>query len=724
MGGDPYVFARQPPIYAEKKETPMTAMPEPTAPRAEKRPHTQSRFGIEWTDDYAWMRDDNWQAVMHDPTQLRADIRAHLEAENAYTNAALAPLSDLKATLFEEMKGRLEPTARGVPLPDGPYAYFHFYREGDQHGVYARHDLASKNPGDEIILDCDALAKGTKFFDIGDVSHSPNHKWLAYSVDEKGSENYAVFLRDLATGETHGTGIDRSAGALVWAANSRTIFWVERDENQRPYAVRFRDVFDAKAKIHTAYEEQDPGFFVSVGSSDDDRFIEVSVHNHTTSETHRIPSVDPSTPPVCFAPRQDGLEYSVHDCGGQSYILTNAPDQDGHKSVDFAVMTGKAGQAPSEWQPFIPHRPGTLILGMETFSRWLVRLERENALPQIIIRNMESGEEHAISMPEAAYGLGIMSGYEYDTDILYISYASPSRPGTVYRYNMATRERVSVREQIVPSGHKPEDYRVERITIQARDGEHIPVTILARKNVKIDGSNPLLLYGYGSYGITIPAAFRTNILSLVDRGMVYAIAHIRGSMAKGYQWYLDGKLEKKTNTFNDFVDSGRALAALGWTAEGRIVAHGGSAGGLLVGAALNQAPELFAGVIAAVPFVDVLNTMSDTDLPLTPPEWPEWGNPIEDEEAFHRLGSYSPYDNVTAKAYPPALITGGLTDPRVTYWEPAKWAAKLRDHQTGEAPILLKINMDAGHQGESGRYDSLKETALEYAFALDCVGLA
>ena len=421
---------------------------------------------------------------------------------------------------------------------------------------------------------------------------------------------------------------------------------------------------------------------------------------------------------MCFSARQDGIEYSLHEQGGVTYILTNAGG-----AVDFQIMTGKSGQTPADWTPYIPHQSGRLILGMESFASWLVRLEREEAVPRLVIRNMDSGEEHAIEMPEAAYGLGIKSGYEYATDTLYFTYASPSRPGTVYRYDMKSRERVSVREQVVPSGHTPTDYRVARISITARDGERIPVTILARKDVKIDGSNPLLLYGYGSYGITIPASFRTNILSLVDRGMVYAIAHIRGSMSKGYQWYLDGKLEKKTNTFNDFVDAGRALADLGWTSEGSIVAHGGSAGGLLVGAALNQAPDLFAGVMAAVPFVDVLNTMSDTELPLTPPEWPEWGNPITDEAAFHRLRSYSPYDNVSARAYPPALITGGLTDPRVTYWEPAKWAAKLREHQTGDAPILLKINMDAGHQGESGRYDSLKETALEYAFALDCVGL-
>ena len=697
----------------------MKIRPGQPAPQAKKHAHTQTRFGVTWTDDYAWMRDDNWQAVMRDPSVLNADIRSHLETENAYTEQALSPLKALKDQVFEEMKGRLEPTAREVPMPDGPYAYFHFYREGDQHGVYARHDVAASTPHDEIILDCDAEAKGTEFFDLGDVSHSPNHKWLAYSYDDKGSENYQVFLRDLDNGDVSPTGIDRSAGALVWAADNRTLFWVERDENQRPYAVRFRDVFDAQGKVHTAYEEQDPGFFVSVGSSDDEAYIEIIAHNHTTSEVHRIPSDVPQTPPVCFSPRQDGIEYSLHDQGGTTYILTNAGE-----AVDFQIVTGTSGQTPSAWKPYIPHHPGRLVLGMESFKNWLVRIEREDALPRLVIRNMQNGEEHVITMPEAAYGLGIKSGYEYNTDTLYFSYASPSRPGTVYKYNMRTREREIVREQVVPSGHNPDDYRVERISITARDGEKIPVTILARHDVKIDGSNPLLLYGYGSYGITIPAAFRTNILSLVDRGMVYAIAHIRGSMSKGYQWYLDGKLEKKTNTFNDYVDAGRALSDLGWTSEGRIVAHGGSAGGLLVGAAINQAPELFAGVMAAVPFVDVLNTMSDTELPLTPPEWPEWGNPITDEEAFNRLRSYSPYDNVAARAYPPALITGGLTDPRVTYWEPAKWAAKLREHQTGDAPILLKINMVAGHQGESGRYDSLKETALEYAFALDCAGLS
>ena len=702
----------------------------PTAPKAQKRPETFEQLGRKRTDDYAWMKDTNWQAVMRDPSLLQADIREHLEQENAYTESVLSPLTPLKETLFEELKGRLEPESSTTPLPDGDWAYFHHYRKGDQHGEYARVKINSDTPltltdtvlsQSEIVLDAEELSEDYKaYFDLGDISHSPDHNWLAYGVDGQGSENYHVFLRELGSdAPAIDTGIDKSAGALVWASDSRTLFWVERDENQRPHAVMRKDVFDTDAEPVCVYKEDNPGFFVSVGLSDDFKHIEISPHNHTTSEVWRIPADQPETAPVCFAKRVKGLEYSLSDQGGRTYILTNAND-----AVDFQIMVAD-GPAPSgDWQPFIPHQPGTLILGMESFANFLVRLERQDALPRIVIRDMTTQEEHLIEMDEPAYGLGIVSGYEYETDRLYFSYASPTTPSQIYAYDMKTRDRILVKQQIVPSGHTIEDYVTERLSIKARDGEAIPVTLLRRSDTKVDGTAPLLLYGYGSYGITIPAAFRTTILSLVDRGFVYAIAHIRGSMAKGYQWYLDGKLEKKPNTFNDFIDVGRGLCALGYSRKGQLVAHGGSAGGLLVGAAINQTPDLFAGAIAAVPFVDVLNTMSDTSLPLTPPEWPEWGNPLEDETAYDNIQAYSPYDQVEEKTYPATLITGGLTDPRVTYWEPAKWAAKLREHQRGDAPILLKTNMEAGHQGESGRYDSLKETALEYAFALAAVGKA
>jgi len=696
----------------------MTHPPHNT-PKPQKRPVHHRRFGHEWTDDYAWLKDENWQAVLRDPATLSADIKAYLEAENNYTKAQLGPLSDLEEALFREMKDRLEPARSSTKLPDGPWRYYHRFEAGQEHGAYMREP---REGGDaRTILDAELLSAASDgFFDIGDVSHSRDHARVAYGVDLQGSENYDVHIVPADGGEAVFTGIDTSAGSLVWAADCKTLFWVERDENQRPSRVRFRDV-DQAGKAATAFVETDPGFFVGIGVSDDDHHITISAHDHTTSEVWAVPVDAPETPPICFAPRRSGIEYEVAPHQGASYILSN--DQ---KAVDFAIFRSETllGQLsdPAEWTAYIDHEPGRLILGMETYAGHMVRLERENALPRIVIRDMTTNDEHAIELDEQAYSLGLVSGYEYDTTQIHYSYSSPTTPASVYAYDMTTREQTLVQRQKVPSGHQPDDYVTQRIEITARDGESIPVTLLYRKGVKPDGTNPVLLYGYGSYGHTIPADFRTARLSLVDRGFVYAIAHIRGGMAKGYDWYSAGKLDRKINTFNDFVDAGRGLVDLGWTARGKIVSHGGSAGGLLVGAALNQDPGLFGAVIGAVPFVDVLNTMSDGELPLTPPEWPEWGNPLEDETAFRTILSYSPYENVVDADYPPVLITGGLTDPRVTYWEPAKWAATLRDHQTGDAPIMLKMNMEAGHQGESGRYQSLKETALEYAFALWAVG--
>ena len=696
----------------------MTATP----PRAEKRPVHHSRFGHDWTDDYAWLKDENWQRVLREPDTLSADIRAHLEAENAYTKRVLSPLKGLEETLFEEMKARLEPARTSTKLPDGPWRYYHEFEAGQEHGLYRREPR--EGGAAQTLVDAERLSEPHEgFFDVGDVSHSPDHRHVAYGLDTKGAENHDVYVAPAdGSGEARFTGIGTAAGSLVWSGDSRTLFWVERDANQRPSTVRRKRVFE-DGEAATSYEETDPGFFVSVGTSDDDRHVLISAHDHTTSEVHAVPMDAPDADPVCYAPRRHGVEYSVAPHGGSAYILTNDRD-----AVDFAVFRSDTplGEAsdPASWESYIAHEPGRLILGLESYAGHLVRLERENALPRIVIRDMASGEEHAIAMDEAAYSLGLVGGYEYDTTEIHYSYSSPTTPASVFRYDMATRERELVKRQLVPSGHDPDDYETDRISVTARDGQSIPVTLLYRRGTEPDGTHPLLLYGYGSYGITIPADFRTTRLSLVDRGVVYAIAHIRGGMAKGYNWYLDGKLDSKTNTFNDYVDAGAALVELGWTARGKVIAHGGSAGGLLVGAALNQDPGLFGAVIGAVPFVDVLNTMSDGDLPLTPPEWPEWGNPLEDEAAFRNILAYSPYENVRKADYPPVLVTGGLTDPRVTYWEPAKWAAILREHQTGEAPILLKMNMEAGHQGESGRYASLKETAEEYAFALWAVGLA
>ena len=694
----------------------------PPAPIAKKQPKTITQLGRKRTDDYAWLKDENWQEVMDDPKALDGEIQAHLDTENAYCATLMEDTLELQETLFTQMKSRIKDDDSTVPAPDGPYEYAQKYRSGDQHGLYYR--VPKGTDKQEVLLDADALAattkqQGHKYFSVGGISHSDDHKYLAYCLDLTGSERYLIYILDIKTQAPIGAPIDNTSGDFEWAQDSQTLFWVERDKNNRPCKVYRKNMFDKNASAALVYEETDPGFFISVSRSDTGNYVEITCNDHTSSETWLIPANTPQKKPICAQPRQKLQEYTLHDHGDDFYVLTNADD-----AIDFKIMkTSQNHPSQEHWQDFIPYIPGTLILGIETYNGYLVRLERVNALPQIVIRDLGTDDEHIISFDEDAYALGLLGGYEFDTKWLRFSYSSPTTPNQVFDYNMQTRERILRKQTEIPSGHNPGDYKTERIEIEARDGQHIPVTLIMKSGFKQDGKAPCLLYGYGSYGITIPASFRSNILSLVDRGFVYAIAHIRGGMAKGYAWYTSGKLDTKQATFDDFIDVGKGLCALGYTKKSNIIAHGGSAGGLLVGAALNQSPDLFGGVIAAVPFVDVLNTMSDDTLPLTPPEWPEWGNPLISETDYDQIAAYSPYDNVTKQNYPPVLITAGLTDPRVTYWEPAKWAAKLRDHQQAGEPILLRTNMDAGHQGEAGRYASLKEVAFEYAFAIKVSGL-
>ncbi len=717
-----FVTACSQPSPSPKNETHMTSETKLTPPMAERRPVTIEQVGRSRTDAYAWIRDDNWQAVMKDPSVLKQDIRDYLVAENAFTKAVLEdPTTDLRDELFKEMRARIKEDDSSVPSIDGPYAYFSFHRKGEEYGVVARKPAASafdENVEPEILFDGHVEGKDLAYFDTGSIDHSPNHKLLAAAVDDKGSEYYTISVRDIATGEVMPQKIENTTGDFVWGKNSDVIFWVERDENGRSSAVYQRILGEDTDTL--IYEEKDPGFFVGVETSPSGDYIFIQTGGHTSSEVHYFPA-DAKNPTLkTISPRQDDLEYRVVDFDGEFYITTNA---DG--ATDFKIVKAPIDAPQKEnWVDVIPHRPGTLILGLEAFKDHLVRMERANGLPKIIIRERESKEESVISFDEAAYDLGISGGYEYDTTVLRFDYASPTTPDQVFDYDMATKERTLRKTREIPSGHNPDDYVAERIMAPAHDGETIPVTILRRKDTPVDGSAPLLLYGYGSYGITIPADFRSGRLSLVDRGFIYAIAHIRGSRAKGYQWYLDGKLDKKTNTFKDYVDAGRYLTSKGYGAPGKVVGMGGSAGGLLMGAASNMDPELFAGIIAAVPFVDVLTTMSDETLPLTPPEWPEWGNPITSAEDYDQILAYSPIDQVKDRPYPAMLITGGLTDPRVTYWEPAKWVANLRYSAPGAGPYFLRINMDAGHGGASGRFEGLKETATEYAFALAVVGKA
>jgi len=509
------------------------------APNPKKNPFTTVQLGRTRVDHYAWLKDENWQAVMQKPETLSPDIHKHLEMENGYTKAAFAPLNDLKDTLFEELKNRLESEDSSVPSPDGVFTYYHRFRKGDQHGVYARKACTPDTRdafGEEItLLDADAIAKeGPDYFDLGSTAHSPNHEWFTYSVDRKGSENYEVFLVKAGSLDAKSTGITKSAGGLEWARDNRTLFWVERDENQRPYAVFSKDIINSSAKPRLVYKEDDARFFVSVSESASGRYIEISAHNHVTTEIHRIPSNAPENSPICVSPRKEGREYSLAERGDKLFVLSNS-----NGAVDFQIMvTDDDAPEAENWKPFITHKPGRLILGLESYANHLVWMTREEALPVIYIHDLKKDETHKIAFDEAAYALGLSGGYEFDTEWVRFSYSSPTTPRQTFDYNMRTRERILRKTQKVPSGHNPDDYRTERLSITARDGETVPVTLLYHVDHPPSADSPCLLYGYGSYGITIPASFSTTRLSLVNRGVVYAIAHIRGSMAKGYQWYL------------------------------------------------------------------------------------------------------------------------------------------------------------------------------------------
>ena len=687
-------------------------------PIAQRRPSRRTLHGVTVTDDYAWLKDEKWQEVLRDPSLLDPDIRAYLEAENAYAEERLGPTQALQKALVAEMRGRIKEDDSGVPTPDGPFAYLWKFREGGQHQQMGR---TPRDGGDmQTILDGDALAKQSTYFKFGGTRHSPDHRLEAWSADLLGSEFYTLRVRRWDTGEDLPDILTETSGSVVWGGDGSFFFYVGVDENHRPLKVYRHRLGTAQADDVLVYEEKNVGWFTRIGESASGRFCVVSGGDHDTTEQWLIDLSSPDAEPRLVAPREKGVRYSVADRGDELFILTNEGD-----AIDFRVATAPlAAPGRANWRELVPHRPGTYILDIELFAGHLARLERANALPSIVIRELATGEEHAIAFDETAYALDMVGGYEFDTTTLRFVYSSMTTPSEVYDYDMATRERSLRKRQVIPSGHDPADYVTTRITATAHDGAEVRVSLLHRRDLVRDGRAPLLLYGYGSYGMSMPASFSANRLSLVDRGFVYAIAHIRGGSDQGWSWYLDGKREKKTNTFDDFVAAGRALIEAGYTSAGRVVGHGGSAGGMLMGAVANRAPELFAGIIAEVPFVDVLATMLDDKLPLTPPEWPEWGNPITDAAAFNYIRSYSPYDNVTAQRYPAILAMAGLTDPRVTYWEPAKWVARLRATMSSGGPVILRTNMGAGHGGSSGRFSRLDEVAIAYAFALDTVGLA
>ena len=680
----------------------------PPPPVAAARPHRFTRHGVTVEDSWAWLRDPGYPKVED------REVLAYLEAENAYFEAAMAPRRGLVDTLFEEMKGRIQQDEASVPVKDGAWLSWWAFRPGEQYRRWYRRPVAG-GP-DELILDEPALAEGKAYFRLGALAQSPDGRLLAYAVDDNGSERFTLRIRDLATGVDLPDVIPGTLGGVVWRADSRALVYGLVNDNWRIDVAKLHRIGTPAESDVELYREPDEGFQIGVGRTQSRRFLILATGDHVTSEVRLAPLEDPEAEPILVSPRRPGREYEVEEHDGTLFIRTN----DTHPN--FRIVTAPLA-APGDWTEAIAPSDHFYIRGLATFASFYAVSGREDGLDQILLRRYGAGEETRIPFPEASYVASLAANPEYEVAKLRLSYQSMVTPPTVYDYDVASGAFETLKVQQIPSGYDAALYATERLTVTARDGTQVPVSVVYRKDFAKDGRGPLHLYGYGAYGIAIPPGFSTVRLSLLDRGFAYAIAHIRGGDDLGYQWYRDGTLAKRTNTFHDFVDVAKGLIAAGFAAPGRISISGGSAGGELMGAVMNSDPELWGAVVAHVPFVDVLNTMLDDSLPLTPGEWPEWGNPITDPEAFALIRSYSPYDNVTAQAYPPVLITAGLNDPRVTYWEPAKWAARLRATKTDGNVLLLKTNMGAGHGGKSGRFEHLREDAEEQAFILWQLGI-
>ena len=676
-------------------------------PVAEMRPHTVSHHGETISDPYFWLKDPGYPIVED------ADVLDYLAAENAYFDAQMAPLAPLKDTILAELKGRVIPDDASVPVKNGAFEYWWAFDPGAQYRRWLRRPVAG---GDAvIILDEAALATGHDYFRLAGISVSPDGMRLAWAADTSGDERFTLRVRDIASGADIAVVTDRSVGVPVWAADSNALAWNEVNDNWRSFRVRLHTL-GAGGDDAVLYEETaDKGFNVGVARSQDAKWFILAAGDNVTSEVRLVPTADPAAAPVLVRSRHAGVSYDVDTRGDTLFVRTN----DTHPNFRLATA---AVAAPGDWQELIAPSDRDYITGFSPFASYLAIASRRDGLDQIRLRTDDGGET-AIPFGEASYTVQIGANPEADAPLLRLGYTSMVTPTTVYDYNVAAGALITRKVQQVPSGYDASQYATERVIVTARDGAQVPVSIVFKSGFPRDGSGKVHLYGYGAYGYAVPPSFSANRLSLLDRGVAFAIAHIRGGDDMGYQWYLDGKLTKRTNAFNDFVDAARGLAKAGWASEGNIAASGGSAGGELMGAVINSDPGLWRAVAAHVPFVDVLNTMLDESLPLTPGEWPEWGNPITDKAAFDLIRSYSPYDNVGPQAYPPLLITAGLNDPRVTYWEPAKWTARLRASKTDANVLVLKTNMGAGHGGKSGRFTALEETAEEYAFILDAFGI-
>ncbi|MBT9313962.1 S9 family peptidase [Leptothoe spongobia] len=681
------------------------------APIAKKQPKTLEKHGDIRIDDYYWLRDRN--------SPLTLD---YLKAENDYAAAQTAHTQDFQKALYDEMLGRIQETDLSVPTKDGDYFYYSRTEEGKAYRILCRKQ-GSLDATEEILLDENELAKGHDFFALGDYETSLNHQLIAYATDTNGSERCNLVFKDLTTGKLFPEEIE-DMSEVIWANDNRTVFYTRLDDAHRPYQVWKHRLGEDPGNDQLIYEETDEAFYVSLGGTRSEAYVLISINSKITSEIHILDANHPDGDFQIVAPRQHGVEYSIsHHPGNDKdsdrfYIVTN---EDAINSKLMVTPVNALGK--ENWKTVIPHRSDVQLKGISVFIDHLVIYERQGGLPTIRIQKLSTGQETNLDFPEPTYSVWAGAMPEFDNKILRFSYTSLITPSSVFDHDMDTHERELKKEMPVVGGYDRNQYQSEWLMATAPDGTQVPISLVYKKGLKRNGTNPLLLYAYGSYGYPSAASFSSIRLSLLDRGMVYGIAHIRGGGEMGRPWYEDGKFLYKKNTFTDFIACAEYLIEHQWTHADKLAIYGGSAGGLLMGAVLNMRPELFKVAIAAVPFVDVVTTILDPSLPLSVMEWDEWGNP--NEKAFYDyMKSYSPYDNVTAQDYPDLLITGGLNDPRVSYWEPAKWTAKLRALKTDQNRLLLKTNMDAGHGGASGRYGWLEETAFEYTFMLDSLGLA
>ncbi|HUQ94087.1 MAG TPA: S9 family peptidase [Bryobacteraceae bacterium] len=670
-------------------------------PIAKKIPKKITQHGETRIDDYFWLRDGD-----------RADIVAYLEAENAYTEEVLRPVEALRQELYDEMLSRIQQSDRSAPMLIDGYFYYTRTVEGSAYPIYCRRQ-GSLDHAEEIILDLNELAKGEPYLSLGNITVSPDHRLLAYALDLAGDEVYTAYVKDLQTGALLPDRLGNTYYGLEWTNDGKSLVYVTLDDAKRPYRAWRHVLGDGDDVL--LYEEADERFHLTVNKSRSKRFLWIQMESAATSEVRYLRADGGDTEPLLFAERRHDIEYDVEHHGDSFYVRTTEAGR------NLSVMQAPVHDPRREnWKEMITHRPTVMIESVDAFRGHLVFMERENGLRRLRVQNI-AGETHFVEMPESVYTLSAGDNPVFDTSILRFHYTSMVTPGSVFDYDMDSRERTLVKQQPVLGGYHAPDYETIRVHATAPDGVKVPISLVYRRGMRKDGQNPLLLYGYGSYGISIDPAFSSERLSLIDRGFVYAIAHIRGGADLGKTWHDDAKMVKKRNTFNDFIAAAEYLIAEKYTSPERLGILGGSAGGLLMGAVINQRPELFRAVVAKVPFVDVLNTASDPTLPLTVIEYDEWGNSNE-KEFWEYIRSYSPYDNVKAQAYPHILVTTGLNDPRVSYWEPAKWVAKLRAMKTDSNLLLLKTNMAAGHGGASGRYEKLKETALDYAFLLWVIG--